>query len=80
MARDFLTDAQVEQEIARLRASEDVRLAQKEVRILYKRRQYMYQLRTMEKRGKQLAAEGYTMENMESRLFGNDEIEGLENE
>lgn len=70
MAKDFLTDEQVELEIARLRDSEDVRLAKEETRIKYKRRQYMYQLRCMEKRGKQLKAEGITLENMESRLFG----------
>ncbi len=70
MAKDFLTDEQVEMEIARLSVSEDVQLAKKEVRIKYKRRQYMYQLRCMEKRGKQLAEEGYTLENMEIRMFG----------
>lgn len=70
MAKDFLTDEQVEMEIAQLLASENVQLAKKEVRIKYKRRQYMYQLRCMEKRGKQLADEGYTLENMESKMFG----------
>lgn len=70
MAKDFLTDEQVEMEIAQLLASENVQLAKKEVRIKYKRRQYMYQLRCMEKRGKQLAEEGYTLENMESKMFG----------
>lgn len=70
MAKDHLTDFQVEQEIERLLASEDVKLAKKEQRILYKRRQYMYGLRNLEKRGKQLAKEGVTMENMESVLFG----------
>lgn len=70
MAKDWLTDEQVELEIERLLHSEDVQLAKKETRIKYKRRQYMYQLRNMEKRGKQLADEGITLENIESMMFG----------
>lgn len=70
MAKDWLTDEQVEEEIARLNASEEVQLAKKETRIKLRRRQYMYQLRCMEKRGKQLKAEGITLENMEVVLFG----------
>ena len=70
MAKDFLTDEQVELEIQRLLQSEEVQLAKKEIRIKYKRRQYMYQLRNMEKRGKQLKADGITLENMEEKLFG----------
>lgn len=75
MAKDHLTDFQVEQEIERLLNSEDVKLAKKEQRILYKRRQYMYGLRNLEKRGKQLAEKGITMENMESVLFGDGDEE-----
>ena len=70
MAKDFLTDEQVEMEISRLTQSEAVALARKEIRIKYKRRQYMYQLRNMEKRGEQLKKNGITMENMEEKLFG----------
>lgn len=70
MAKDFLTDEQVEIEIARLLESEEVQLAKKEIRIKYKRRQYMYQLRNMEKRGKQLIKEGLTLENIESVMCG----------
>ena len=70
MKRDFLTDEQVEIEIERLLDSDDVRLAKKEMRIKLKRRQYMYSLRCMEKRGKQLAEIGVTMENIEEKLFG----------
>lgn len=75
MARDLFTDEQVEMEIERLLDSEEVQLAKKEAAIKYRRRQYMYQLRSMEKRGKQLKAEGITMENMEARLFGDFEEE-----
>ena len=70
MAKDYLTDEQVEMEISRLLKSDAVQLAKKEIRIKYKRRQYMYQLRNMEKRGKQLKADGVTMDNIESKLFG----------
>jgi hypothetical protein len=71
MARDFLSDREVEMEIERLLDSEEVKLAKKEQRILYKRRQYMYQLRNLEKRGSKLAKEGITLDNIEAKLFGN---------
>lgn len=74
MAKDFLTDEQVELEIERLLDSEDVKLAKAEQRIKYRRRQYMYGLRNMEKRGKQLRADGITEENIENKLFKNIEI------
>ena len=68
MAREILTDEQVELEIARLKESEYVKLAKKEEAIRYRRRQYLYQLRSYERKGKDLAAVGLTMsilENME---------------
>ena len=52
---DWKTDFEVEQEIKRLLNSDNVKLAKKEQRILYKRRQYMYGLRNLEKRGQALA-------------------------
>lgn len=64
------TDEQVEAEIARLKASEFVKLAKKEQQIKYRRRQTMWTMQYMEARGKQLASEGITAENMEARLFG----------
>lgn len=66
MAKDFLTDDQVEREIERLNASEYVALVRKEQRIRYKRRQYLYQLRNMEKKGREMAAAGITSEMLES--------------
>lgn len=57
--KDGLTDLEVEQEIARLKQSPYVKLAQDEQRIRYRQRQYMYKLRCLEKRGKQLAAQGF---------------------
>lgn len=70
MSREFLTDEQVEMEIERLLNSDDVKLAKKETRIKLRRRQYMYSLRTMEKRGKELSKQGITLDNIESELFG----------
>lgn len=70
MKNECMTDEQVELEIERLLSSEDVKLAKREQRIKNKRRQYMHTLRWYERRGKQLASEGITMENLEIRLFG----------
>lgn len=65
MAREqFLTDEAVEEEIARLQASPYVRLAKKEEAIRNRRRQYMYCLRVYERKGRQLADEGVTMESL----------------
>lgn len=60
MAKDWLTDDQVEDEIEKLRESDDVKLARLELRMKYKRRQTLYQLRNLEKRGKELKAAGIT--------------------
>ena len=63
MAREFgLTDEQVEREIERLTASPLVALARREQRLRYKRRQYLYQLRDLEKKGRALEKAGITME------------------
>lgn len=51
---DYLTDDQVEKEIAQLKLDPDVILAKTEERIRTKRRQYLYCLRSMKKRGMQL--------------------------
>ena len=74
MKRDYLTDAQVEEEIERLTNLPEVQLARQEQRIKYRRRQYMYQLRNMEKRGKELAKQGVTADNLEKVLFGKLEV------
>lgn len=57
-----LTDEEVEAEIERLKDSEYVKLAKKEERVRYRRRQLLYQLRMYEKKGRDLAASGITME------------------
>ena len=65
MPRDFLTDEAVEEEIARLQASPLVALARREERIRNRRRQYMYQLRAYEKKGRQLEADGITLDYLD---------------
>ncbi len=60
MAKDILTDEDVELEIERLKNSEAVILAQAERKFKYRRRQYLYTLRWYEKRGNQLMAQGMT--------------------
>lgn len=75
MSRELLTDEQVELEIQRLLNSDEVKLAKRETRIKLRRRQYMYSLRTMEKRGKELSSQGYTLDNIADKL-GATEDEG----
>ena len=70
MAKDWLTDEQVEEEMEALRTSPMVQLARKEEHLKYKRRQALYQLRNLEKRGCKLAEQGITMDNIEVMLFG----------
>jgi hypothetical protein len=71
--KDYLTDEEVEQEIERLQASPMVALARKEQRIRYRRRQQLYTLRNLEKKGKELAKAGFTMEILEKMAKGCDE-------
>jgi hypothetical protein len=66
MAREILTDEQVELEIARLKESEYVKLAKREEQIRTARRQYLYKLRGYERKGKDLAAVGLSIELLES--------------
>ena len=73
MARDVLTDEQVELEIERLQASPLVKLARKEERIRNARRQLMYTLRMYERRGRELAENGVTMETLR-RLAADAEV------
>ncbi len=68
MAKEFLTDELVEIEIARLTQTPAVKLARKELRLKYKRRQQLYTLRNLEKRGKELEAAGITLENIEAMI------------
>lgn len=64
-----ITDKEVEQEIELLRLNPDVQLARLELRLKYKRRQRLYALRNLAKRGKELRERGYTYENLSSQFF-----------
>lgn len=64
-SKEFLSDEMVEDEILRLQNSPLVKLARREEAIRNRRRQYMYQLRMYEKKGKQLEAQGITLEELE---------------
>lgn len=70
MAKTFLTDAQVEEEIARLSKSPYVKLARQQERIKYQRRQYLYGLRDLEKKGKALYEQGITNDNIDEMVIG----------
>ena len=65
MAREFMSDEMVEDEILRLQNSPLVKLARREEAIRNRRRQYMYTLRMYEKKGKALEAQGVTLEELE---------------
>ena len=66
MARKILTDNEVEAEIARLTQTPEVKLARREQRIKYRRRQALYNLRVLEKRGAELIAAGITMDMLDA--------------
>ena len=75
MAREFMSDEMVDEEILRLQNSYHVKLARREEAIRNRRRQYMYQLRMYEKKGKALEAMGITLEELEENagaLYEND--------
>ena len=65
MPRKITPDELVDAEIARLRNTEAVKIAQKERRLLYRKRKYLADLRWLEKRGKKLMADGWTLDTLE---------------
>ena len=62
-----LTQAQ-KAEMEQLKASEHVKLARKELRLQYRQRQILYTLRALEKRDKELEADGITLSNIEEKM------------
>ena len=58
-------DELVDAEIERLKKTDAVKLAQKERNLQMKRRKYLSDLRWLEKRGKQLMADGWTADTLE---------------
>jgi hypothetical protein len=71
---NWLTDEEVEREIERLNESEEVALARREARLRYKRRQYLYQLRDLEKKGKALLEAGITREVLDALYKNGEEV------
>ena len=68
MANKAMTDQEIEQEITRLNQSPYVKLARREQQLKYKKRQRMYALRWLDKHGRELAARGITMEDLDGAL------------
>ena len=66
--RTFITDEAVEKELEELKASPYVQLARREQRLKYKYRQQLYTLRNLEKRGRELAAIGITVDTIDEFL------------
>lgn len=61
----FTPEELVETEIERLKQTEAVKLAQKERRLLMRRRKYLADLRWLEKRGKKLMEDGWTYDTLD---------------
>lgn len=78
MPRQFITDEAVEKELETLRQSPFVQLARREQRLKYKYRQQLYNLRNLEKRGRELAAVGITLDSIEERLEMLEQEEGAD--
>lgn len=70
--KEKLTDEEVEIEIERLLSSPLVKLAKREEALRIRRRQYMYKLRTYEKKGKELKAAGITFAVLE-KMYSEEE-------
>lgn len=78
MAKEILTDEEVEMEISRLQESEAVKLARKEWWFKHRRRQYMNTLRWYERRGKELIAQGVTEANFMETIDMKEGLEAIE--
>lgn len=65
---EFLTEEDVEKEIARLAATYEVQLARRELRLKYKHIHQLCTLRDLEKRGKELKEAGITLENIDEMM------------
>ena len=65
MAKKYTPEELIDAEIERLNNTEAVKLARKERSLQMKRRKYLADLRWLEKRGKQLMADGWTADTLE---------------
>lgn len=71
----WLSDEEVEKEIERLNNTEEVALARREDRLKYKRRQRLYLLRNLYKRGEALMEAGITREILDA-AYAEEEEDG----
>lgn len=69
----WLTDEQVEAEIARLKESEAVNLARYAEQLKSRRRHYLYKLRDLEKKGKVLMEAGITRDILDATFEADEE-------
>ena len=65
MARRPTPEELIDSEIERLKKTEAVKLAQKEQRLIHRKRKYLADLRWLEKRGKKLLDEGWTLDTID---------------
>ena len=65
MARRPTPEELIDSEIERLKKTEAVKLAQKEQRLIHRKRKYLADLRWLEKRGKKLMDEGWTLDTID---------------
>lgn len=70
MPDKYIPDEEIDAEIARLRQSPDVRLAERYKRLMNRRRIYLYELRAAEKRGQKLRESGITEETLDNAYGG----------
>jgi len=68
LSKGYLSDNQVEREIARLEKSPHVKLAMHEEQLRQQRRAYLMELLSLEKKGKKLEAEGLTLDMIDDYL------------
>ena len=69
-----LTDAEVLREIEKLNESDYVTLARRYTRLQYRVRQKLYSLRALEKKGRELAKAGITMDMLKDENFIEEEF------
>lgn len=70
MPRKITPEDLIDAEIERLKQTDAVKLAQKEQRLIHRKRKYLADLRWLEKRGKALMADGWTEDTL-YLLFNN---------
>lgn len=68
MKRQYVTDDEVEKELNELKESPYVKLARREIYLKNKCRQRLYTLRCLDKRGRELASQGITIDTIDEQI------------